>query len=215
MIGHSALFEGKQVIDLAHPLGPDTPPYPGDPPLRVHTQATVDPDGYALTKWSGVFHCGTHMDAPSHFMADGAGIHQLPFDFWAGTAWVIDVPPGQDPDIRHLGRLSLPPEIRFVLFRTGWDVHYPHDRYFREHPVFTPALVEWLSSSSLRGVGIDLPSPDKAPWQAHHKLLGKGIILLENLRGLNRLPLQRSFDLLCIPLPVQAEASWVRPLALI
>lgn len=215
MMDHSGLFEDRQLIDLSHPLHPGTPPYPEDPPLTMDVMATVDRDGYALTRWSGVFHTGTHMDAPAHFIPEGWDISSLPVDRWFGKASLVTIPEGQDPDIRHVENVSLPPDIRFLLFRTGWDIHYPQDRYYRDHPVFTPALVEWLSASSLNGVGMDLPSPDKEPWQAHHKLLGNGIILLENLRGLHRLPLERAFDLLCIPLPVQAEASWVRPLALI
>jgi arylformamidase len=208
-------FAGKEVVDLSHVLGPDTPPYPGDPPLQWHSLAELKRDGYCLTAWSGVFHTGTHLDAPSHFSLTGDQAHQLKPSCWAGQAWVIPVPEGQDPDLEHVLTFPPPPDTAFLLFRTGWDVHYPLPEYFKGHPLLTPNLTEWLSDQNLQGIGLDLPSPDQAPYPVHQALLGKGMVILENLRDLSRLPIQRSFTLLCIPLPLKAEASWVRPLALI
>jgi len=215
MIAEFEDFAGRKAVDLSHPLGPDSPAFPGDPPLGFEILASPLRDGYALSAWSGVFHTGTHMDAPAHFSANGKWIDELEPAYWAGNAWVIAVPEGEDPDLVHVLEHPPPPDTAFLLFRTGWDIRYPHPDYYEAHPVLTPALTAWLAAGSFRGIGLDLPSPDRAPYPAHQILLGMGMVILENLRDLSRIPLQRRFTLLCIPLPLKAEASWIRPLALI
>ena len=34
-------------------------------------------------------HAGTHVDAPAHFLAGGAGVDALPLDVLIGPAWVV------------------------------------------------------------------------------------------------------------------------------
>jgi len=36
-------------------------------------------------------HTGTHMDAPRHFLADGAGLDEMPFDATIGLVRVIPI----------------------------------------------------------------------------------------------------------------------------
>lgn len=207
-------FKGR-IIDLSHPLDNLTPPYPGDPAPEKTDLATVKLEGYALSQWSVNFHSGTHVDAPAHFVEHGDTIRDLNPERWIGPAMVI---PTMGAEV--IGPEILPPDdtwrdCKFLLFHTGWDSHYGEQTYFEGHPVLSESLAEMIAGSNLTAIGVDTPSPDRAPYPVHTLLLRKGICILENLRGLDQLPALRVFTLVCIPLPIDAEASWVRPLAIL
>lgn len=210
-----AIPQDSRVIDLSHPIHAATTAYPGDTPILWEDEARVDVDGYALRRCSANFHTGTHVDAPAHFLEGGRQIHKLEPAEWMGLAWLISA----GPDTREWGPLwdafPPPPEARFLLLHTGWDRHYGTDAYYEGHPVLDTLIAERIADSPLIGLGMDMPSPDQAPYPVHQRLLGAGKLLIENMRGLDRLPTGLLFPLLCIPLPLEAEASWVRPLALL
>lgn len=209
------LFAGTNVIDLSRPITDETPSYPGDPPLVINSIARVPEDGYQLEQWSGTFHTGTHMDAPGHFVDEGAMIIDLDSSYWGGSAWKIRIPHGTNPDLAHLEACPPPPDTAFLLIETGWDHIAGPKGYFSGHPVWTPNLIAWLAASTLKGIGMDTPSPDVNPFPAHKAVLGNGKVLLEGLFDLSRVPTGIPFSLLCIPIPVLAGAIWVRPLALV
>ncbi|MDG5814149.1 hypothetical protein QA601_03600 [Chitinispirillales bacterium ANBcel5] len=62
-------------------------------------------------------------------------------------------------------------------------------------------------------IGIDIPSPDKFPFEEHIKLLDNNILILENLTNLEPLLKVSKFDLFAFPLKIHAEASLVRAVA--
>lgn len=200
-------------IDLSHDLDEMTPPYPGDPKISVHSLADIPSSGYALTSWSSVFHTGTHLDAPSHFIPGGSEIRDFPnqgiFTACLGSVEGISL---LEPS--HL-QYEIPQGTEILLLRTGWGSQYGSNAYFHDHPVLSEALAYWIIDRGFRVVGFDLPSPDQAPYPIHNLLLGKGIFLLENLNRLERLPADKVFPLVCVPVSIRAEAFWVRPLALI
>jgi kynurenine formamidase len=61
--------------------------------------------------------------------------------------------------------------------------------YFEKYPVLAPETALWLVSRPLKGIGIDAPSfdPVEGSQRIHHILLGKGLLLVENLTGLERI----------------------------
>ncbi|MBP6183643.1 MAG: cyclase family protein [Saprospiraceae bacterium] len=204
-----------KIIDLAHPIGPNTSVYPGDPGLIVNQLSSVDSNGYALSEWHVNFHTGTHIDAPSHFFINGGSIQTLGLTLWMGNAWII---PCADQKIIGLDCIDtnlFSLEIDFLIFKTGWESTYDTPLYYSDHPQFTVELGQWLAASSIKGIGMDMPSPDRAPYPIHHLVLGADKVLIENLRNLNKLPENKMFQLICIPLPIEAEAVWVRPLAIL
>lgn len=204
----------RTVIDLSHPLDRSTPPYPGDPPIRIETMAEITSDGYGMTEWTSVFHTGTHLDAPSHFLADGTDMLQFAAEACILTACLADVQGHPQIEPQHLPP-ELPPGTDALLLRTGWGKRYGSEDYFDSYPVLSVSMAHWCVSRGHRLLGFDLPSPDTDPYPIHPILLGQGIHLLENLNRLDLVPANKLFHLICVPLPVRAEASWVRPLALI
>lgn len=57
------------IIDISLPIGPDTPVWPGDPPVIVEPVARVrDGDPADVSRLTLGTHTGTHVDPPAHFL---------------------------------------------------------------------------------------------------------------------------------------------------
>lgn len=68
-----------------------SPVYPGDTaPRAICVQSMAAGDDINLTDLQLCAHNGTHMDAPSHFVKNGAGIDAVPLEKTVGRAEVID-----------------------------------------------------------------------------------------------------------------------------
>jgi kynurenine formamidase len=106
----------------------------------------------------------------------------------------------------------------FLLLNTGWDGKWGSKGYFSGFPVLTPEAAEFLAESGLKGLGVDAVSVDPAGAEdlfVHRTLLGAGMLIVENLRGLGELP-AFGFTFVCAPLPLSgADGAPVRALALV
>ena len=70
-------FELRRIVDLSHPINAETQVYPGDPVPELSPATTIDRDGYNVLHVSMGSQTGTHVDAPYHFLADGARIDAM------------------------------------------------------------------------------------------------------------------------------------------
>ncbi|HBN94883.1 MAG TPA: hypothetical protein DDZ66_01165, partial [Firmicutes bacterium] len=66
-----------KLIDLSHLLQDQTPAYPGDEPCRLVQTGSVERDGYTSFLLNTGLHVGTHLDAPLHFVVEGAMVRDL------------------------------------------------------------------------------------------------------------------------------------------
>ena len=66
------------LVDLSMPLSPKTVPVPGHPEPNFVPLHLLERDGLRNTVVSLSLHTATHIDAPSHFIANGAAIGNLP-----------------------------------------------------------------------------------------------------------------------------------------
>ena len=77
--------------ELTRPLVSGMPVAPGDAPVLVERTMSIEGGDMAnLTRFSASAHAGTHVDAPAHFVAGGAGIEALPLDALVGPALLVD-----------------------------------------------------------------------------------------------------------------------------
>ena len=79
----------SRIIDLTYYLNPQTPVYPDYPPVEITILETLQDvrEGRRSLNSSRIaigMHCGTHMDAPFHFVGNGRTIDQVPG--WASRA---------------------------------------------------------------------------------------------------------------------------------
>ncbi len=78
-----------RIIDISVPLGPNVPIWPGSRGIRSHWSKRLDMGhGCNNTYLNCGIHTGTHVDAPSHFLENGATVEQLSLEILMGTAVV-------------------------------------------------------------------------------------------------------------------------------
>jgi arylformamidase len=162
-------------------------------------------DGFTLSVYSMGAHSGTHIDAPMHFIRDGAPIDRVPLEPLIGPARVIDIPDGvQAIDAAELGRHDWKGAAR-VLFRTrsslrGW---MSSSNFHRDFAYVAPDAAQLLADAGVRLVGVDYISAEQfgspAP-MTHRILLGKGIPIVEGL-SLERVS-AGDYDLIVLPIKV-------------
>jgi kynurenine formamidase len=167
------------VIDLTMGLDAGTPTHPDDPEPEFENVATIEENGYALTRASMGSHAGTHLDAPSHMISDGKSIDDYPPSRFSGDATVIDV---RDQDPIEPALPSMAPDS-IVFFWTGHGDD-PGEKYFETTPTIAESTAEELVSGDVSIVGIDSHSPDTHPYPIHDILLGNDVLIAENLTNL-------------------------------
>lgn len=201
------------LIDLSMPFNFKTPVYEGDIPVLYAQKHKLEEDGYNAVLLTTGLHTGTHVDAPLHFLSGGKRICDFPLDSFCGDALLLDVR-GQAEIGLLPGYEDLVRPGQIVLLHTGWSAHAgDEDMYFKRHPTLDKALTAFFCEKKIKMLGMDMPSPDRAPFEEHKALLGEDILLLENLTNLSLLPVGEVFRLAAFPLPLDVEASLVRAVA--
>lgn len=205
--------------DLSLPVSDNMPVYPGDPAVSADRVLEHGRDGIQLSLLRMGSHTGTHLDAPRHFLAEGAAIDDLPVERFCRPARVIACPPDRD------GKISLsgldgsdfqPGEA--LLLSTGWEKYWGQPNYFQDCPVFAAGSSRILLSLGISLLGVDLPTVQEAgesskPAMMHISLLGGGIILVENLTNLQAVTGQK-IEFYAFPLKLAGgDGSPVRAVA--
>lgn len=186
----SMLLSGNvEVVDLAVPLGPDTPliklppPFKNTPAIKVHTISNYDDDGpYWSWNWLELGeHSGTHFDAPHHWItgrdfADGA-TDTLPVQKLVGPANVIDCSAETAADSNFLltadgvraweGEHGDIESGSWVLMRTGWHPRNRNEAEFLNVVDNMPAspgpsvdCIEYLIGKGIAGWGTECVGTD-------------------------------------------------------
>lgn len=200
------------LIDLSHPIFDGMPVYPGDRPVSLVLDRALERDGFTDHRLQAGGHVGTHVDGPMHLTRSQVLVAELPLDRFSGRAVCFDVR-GRDPIALAAVELArIAPGDR-VLLATGLDERYGSAAYYAAHPVVAPELAEQLVARGISLLGVDAPSPDRPPFPVHRLLLSAGIPVLENLRALTALPVDRAFELHAFPLRLAADSSPVRAVA--
>ena len=203
-------------IDLSHTIISGLPQWRGDDqPLLIHRQSEHGRDSHMSSSVEFGCHIGTHIDGPLHFLAGAPGVDAMPLDRFAGSAAVVDLrqAAGQPCAAGSLGAEILSGRdlstVDFVLLHTGWDAHWGQPAYYQEWPYLSVELARLLAAADLRGVGLDTPSLDAfGGREAHDICAAAGMINIENLTGLDRLP---STVPLFQALPLKLEGTEASP----
>jgi len=199
----------KKYIDLSRIIENDMPLYTGDPKTTIYQQAKYHQDKFNAYVMTSGMHSGTHIDSPLHFIPDKKFISEYPLDKFIGKAKVVDV--------RNRSKISylqyynqIIHEDDIVLFYTGFDKHYGSAGYYKEHPVITQDLADYLVRRKVKLIGLDIPSPDYEPYPIHTTLLSNNIFIIENLCNLDKLLAYPQVEIIAFPLKIKAEASLIR-----
>ena len=195
-----------EIIDISLPLGPNIPAWPGSPGIRLHWSKrleAVDECNNSLLECDT--HVGTHVDAPLHFLEDGATVEQLSLEILIGPAAVTYLPGVSAITASDLAGLDLPPGVERLLIRTRnselWGAGITEFR--KDFVALTIDVARWLVNRCIRLIGMDylsIGSYNKDGAITHRILLEADVIVLEgpNLYGID----PRIYELICLPLKI-------------
>lgn len=201
-------------IDLTQPLTEQTPVYPGDPKTKITPSAVIERDGYNDHVVSFATHVGTHIDAPLHMIAGGKTIDQFPIEHFAGNGVVVDASSASSEiEVDHVKNQTINPGD-IVLFYTGWAARYQDPKYFEDYPTLSEPLAQYLVEQKVKMIGIDMCSPDKAPFNVHKTLLSNNVLIIENLTNLDQL-IDKKFTVYALPIKFELDAAQARVAAMI
>lgn len=200
-------------IDLTHTFTSDMPVYPGDPKATLEQAAFIDKDSYNDHRLTTVMHVGTHMDAPLHMIANGKKMDEIYPERFFGKGVLLDVRGKMEIDSSVLQGREIQ-EGSIVLLYTGFGSKYRTDAYFKDYPQLTEDFAKKMVGMRVKMVGMDMLGPDyDKPWTTHKILLGSDITILENLTNLDQLLTVKSFEVIALPMKLQADAAPVRVVA--
>lgn len=235
-------LHGGHWVDLTHAFSSETLYWPTSERFKLETVfdgTTAKGYHYSANQFCAAEHGGTHVDAPIHFAAGGAGIDEVGLDHLIGQAIVVDVSERSslDRDYRvgiadftgweqRNGRI---PAGALVLLRTGYDRHWPDaGRYLGtaergqaavaklHFPGLDPRAARWLADDRhIHAVGLDTASIDYGQstlFESHRILASRRIPIFENVSGLAALPPTGAW---VIALPMKIKGGSGAPLRLV
>jgi arylformamidase len=222
-----------RIVDLTRLLEPGIPTYPTHPKYFQMRWCSMG-DPAEMNQLVMGEHTGTHVDAPSHFVPDGPmrkHIHQLPLESFIGRCVTMRFGPFpkansmvKAEDVQAWEHSNLAVERGdVVLVDFQWERHWkpgPEGFEFLDSwPGLSAGAAEYLAQKQVKLVGTDCISLDPGDGgggklAAHYTLLPSGILILENVSNLAKLPAVSFF--LALPLKIEnGTGSPVRAVALV
>ncbi len=199
-----------KIYDITMPVQEGIAVWPGDAEYQF-TLGWKMADGQSVNVGtvSMSVHTGTHMDAPFHYEAEGAGAGELDLSAYLGPAIVVEVT-GQNPIERTaLEHLDFSQTPRLLLKTGAWS---DRARFPEAVPTLASDVPAWLGEKGVVLVGFDIPSVDELESKdlpLHHALNNAGIRILESL-DLAAVP-PGAYELIALPLKLMgADGSPVR-----
>lgn len=195
-----------RIYDVSVPLSAATPTYPGDPGIEIKQWLTLaNGDAANVSQINFGLHSGTHVDAPSHFIAGGATVETLPLEILVGEAEVIVVADELRVIDQPFVAANCGGGAKRILFKTRNSAFWnsPGQRFREDYVYIEPMAARWLVETGTKLVGIDYLSVEQFQsnnFRTHRELLSHDVVIIEGL-DLREVPSGR-YELFCLPLKV-------------
>lgn len=188
------------------------PVWPGDVEPQLTEISSVAKDGVCCHMVRSSLHVGTHIDAPMHMIADGKPLSEIPIDRFMGRGFLIDAREKTKIDTDLLEK-SLIEKGDILLIHTGFDRKFGQPEYYETFPPITENFAHQVVERGVKMVGLDCPSPDYPPFLTHKILLGKEVLIIENMTGLENLIGVKNFEVIALPVRFESDGSPARVVA--
>ena len=198
-----------KVVDMTHTLDEAFPTFGGAPGITYDQQANFKDHGYNLFFLTVNEHCGTHIDAPIHFSADGASVDEMPVESLVCPLAVIDIAAraAEDADAQltpddvsaWIAANGPIPDGACVAMNSGWaaradgdGIRNADDAGTMHFPGFHVEAAEMLmEETGAAAIAVDTLSIDfgmSGDFATHYKWLPSGRYGIECIRGLDEVP---------------------------
>jgi kynurenine formamidase len=230
------VVQAAQVVDLTHPLTSSVPHFPEGVPFSLTALATMEANAYSANSFTMGEHTGTHVDAPSHFIASGASVESLSPDVLIGPLVVIDIREkvAEDPDAM-LGLSDITaweqahgiiPAGAIAMVLTGWGERWPDTANYQNKddagtmhfPGVGLEASQSLVTRKVACVGIDTLSTDggsSTGFHQHKHFLASGAYQVENVANLDKVPAAGAVGIVAVLPVVDGSGAPARVLALV
>lgn len=202
----------ERLIDLSYMIEDNMPVYPGDIRTNLFQTNYLSVNEYNNHRLDISMHSGTHIDSPMHLTESKEYISEALLESFIAVGCVLDV--------RNQPVITMKTEYErlikansIVLLYTGWDKFYGKTEYYQEHPIVDIDLCRFLLQKNIKMLGMDMPSPDKYPFEIHKLLFENKIYVIENLTNLDKLLGVENFEVIAFPLKIKADSSIARVVA--
>ncbi len=208
-------------VDLTLPIAEDMPRW------KVRFDSVYAGFAHKTSTITLPIHCGTHLDAPLHYVPGGSSVDEFPLDMLLSRAFVLDLTDARPNQCITIADIEprFPSDLpKTVLLRTDWSLRaWRTPAFWKESPIIGEDVALWLAAKDIRLIGYDFPQEAAikqlltgdaraADFKVHLALLSRGIWQIEYLANLHLLK-SAWITLLVCPLPlVGLEGSPVRAL---
>ncbi len=192
-----------KLLDVSVPLTAGMPAYPGNPDFELQpVKRIAEGSSSNVSRLVMGTHTGTHVDAPRHFIEDGAGVDALSLDLLIGRARVVDIPKRGGIGVEELAAIGLREDIR-LLIKTPNSALWNGEGFHQDYTYVTEEGAKYLVGQGVKVVGVDYLSVEqfkKAGAPAHRALLSQGVVIIEGLNLSEAEP--GMYEMYCLPLRV-------------
>lgn len=203
----------RRIIDISPVLSERTAVFPGDESFSRRISMDFSQGNHlSLSSIHSTAHIGAHVDAPSHYHADGQSIEERDLSLYMGACQVVEISksPGERIYVEDLKDKAKEIVSQRVLFKT---MSFPNpNKWNSDFCSLSPSLIEYLAQSQVLLVGIDTPSIDpelSQSLESHQAVYSNNMAILEGiiLDGVE----EGVYELIALPLRIQGgDASPVR-----
>jgi len=229
------LLGNFDVVDLSHTIENNMPTFPSHTKYFINNWICPGDPAFLNSMVMGD-HTGTHMDAPAHFLHDESDpnrklIHEI--DPMAISGRAIKMTFGPFPaenctisaqDIKDWEAKNIEiaeGDIVFIDYQWAdkWTTVDISNAVMEAWPGLDVSAADYLLEKKIRVIGSDCASIDAADgdgfqFPAHLKILTSGILMVENLKNLGKVPSE--FFFVGMPLKLKdAGGSPIRAVALV
>lgn len=175
-------------LDVTKPISPEMVTWPGQPNTERYRLTSIDEgknSNVSALKMS--VHSGTHMDAPLHFLKDGADVTAAPFEAMFGRVRVAEIAgetisqAGLEAYEARTGVLQPGERIFCKTANSGRD--WLTEPFDERYVAVDAEAAGFLAGRGVQVVGVDYLSvaPFKNTVDTHRTLLGAGVWVIEGL----------------------------------
>jgi len=200
-----------KLIDISWPITQDMTAYKDRAVVVFNYTKTFEKDNVRESVITLGSHSGTHIDAPSHFIADGTAIHEQSVEATCGSCIVLDCMDVTENITDEILRNHTIREGDIVLFKTRNSSLAANAPFTYDFIYLAASGAEYLVAKKVKAVGIDYLGIERQQpnHETHEALMHNGITIIEGLRLAKVDP--GSYVLWCLPLAVQGlEAAPAR-----
>ncbi len=190
-----------EIIDLTNVLDENLSIYSNgiysDPPLQIETWCTIQKQGYKVSGLSMGTQTGTHIDAPAHFVEDGATLEALPLHALIGQYLWVDLNQVMQSEESEFKSIHRAETILFLTSAVQAETEISQEIF--DALLELPCLV-WVIVYGVRVRGHE-------PMYFHQALSKAGKYLIEDVNDTMAIRVRAGGEMIALPLRLRGVSG--------